>query len=76
MRKIVILTNSPDEKALLISWLEILFPECEIEIRRGQEEKVETLHTLPEYEACHVTPSLGGSLDMESGCNMERVEGG
>lgn len=38
MKKIVILTNAPDEKALLISWLRFLFPECEIKIQPGQEE--------------------------------------
>ena len=51
MKKIVILTNAPDEKALLVSWLGILFPECEIEIRPGQEETIETLPTLPKGKA-------------------------
>ena len=33
MDKVVLLTDRPEEYEVLISWLEILFPKCEIQVQ-------------------------------------------
>jgi hypothetical protein len=36
MKKIVLLTDRPEERKILISYLKKLFPECEIEVQPKQ----------------------------------------
>jgi len=41
MHKVVIFTDRPDECETLISCLKILFPECEVEVRPKQANKLQ-----------------------------------
>ena len=41
MNKVVLLTDRPEERKVLISCLKILFSECEIEVRSKQAAKVQ-----------------------------------
>ena len=43
MNKVVLLTDRPEERETLISYLKILFPECEIEARPKQAAKLQRL---------------------------------
>lgn len=56
MKKIVIITNGSEAGATLIKYLEIIFPECEIEVQSMQAERFRDVPDAPKPSPQKLNP--------------------